>query len=70
MLYHDHFTADFGNFRTTPIVLQYLGPSVLGANSINDVRITAPDAPLPVLIADRYLVLRSGKKRMRIDRRA
>ncbi len=29
-----------GNFRTTPIILQYLGPSVLNANSINDVRIT------------------------------
>ena len=29
-----------GNFRTTPIVLQYLGPSALTANSINDVRIT------------------------------
>ena len=41
-----------------------------GGLVINDVRITAPDAPLPVLIADRYLVLRSGKKRMRIDRRA
>jgi outer membrane receptor protein involved in Fe transport len=29
-----------GNFRTTPIILQYLGPSALGANTINDVRIT------------------------------
>ncbi|MBI5769391.1 MAG: hypothetical protein HZA93_16475 [Verrucomicrobia bacterium] len=29
-----------GNFRTTPIIQQYLGPSVLSANSINDVRIT------------------------------
>ena len=29
-----------GNFRTTPIVVQYLGPSVLGANSLNDARIT------------------------------
>jgi hypothetical protein len=29
-----------GNFRTTPIIVQYLGPSVLNANSINDVRIT------------------------------
>ena len=36
---------------------------------INDARIAAPDAPLPALIADRYLVMRSGKKRMRIDRR-
>lgn len=29
-----------GNFRTTPIIVQYLGPSVLNANSVNDVRIT------------------------------
>lgn len=37
-----------GNFRTTPIVLQYLGPSVLNANSINDVRITnVVDARVP-----------------------
>ena len=37
-----------GNFRTTPIVLQYLGPSVLGANSLNDVRITnVVDARVP-----------------------
>ncbi len=37
-----------GNFRTTPIVLQYLGPSVLNANSINDVRITnVVDARIP-----------------------
>jgi hypothetical protein len=37
-----------GNFRTTPIVVQYLGPSVVGANSLNDVRITnVVDARLP-----------------------
>ncbi|MDP3070948.1 MAG: hypothetical protein Q8N18_11710 [Opitutaceae bacterium] len=37
----DVFQAAIGsNFRTTPIVQQYLGPSVLNANSINDVRIT------------------------------
>jgi tyrosyl-tRNA synthetase len=41
-----------------------------GGLAINDVRITEADAPLPALIADRFLVLRSGKKRMRIDRRA
>jgi tyrosyl-tRNA synthetase len=41
-----------------------------GGLSINDVRVTEADAPLPALIADRFLVLRSGKKRMRIDRRA
>ncbi len=33
-------STNSGNFRTTPIVLQYLGPSALTANSINDVRIT------------------------------
>jgi len=37
-----------GNFRTTPIVVQYLGPSTLGANTINDVRITnVIDARVP-----------------------
>lgn len=41
-----------------------------GGLVINDVRITSPEAPLPALIADRFLVVRSGKKRMRIDRRA
>lgn len=41
-----------------------------GGLTINDVRITEADAPLPALIAGRYLVMRSGKKRMRIDRRA
>ena len=35
-------STNSGNFRTTPIILQYLGPSVLNANSINDVRITNP----------------------------
>jgi hypothetical protein len=29
-----------GGFRRSPVVIQYLGPSVLGANSIDDVRIT------------------------------
>jgi tyrosyl-tRNA synthetase len=41
-----------------------------GGLAINDVRITAADAPLPALIAARFLVMRSGKKRLRIDRRA
>ncbi|PAW62907.1 MAG: hypothetical protein B9S34_15385 [Opitutia bacterium Tous-C1TDCM] len=37
-----------GNFRTTPIVVQYLGPSVLNAATINDVRVTnVVDARLP-----------------------
>ncbi len=41
-------SSNSGNFRTTPIVLQYLGPSVLNANSINDVRITnVVDARIP-----------------------
>ena len=45
----DVFQATIGsNFRTTPLVLQYLGPSVLNANSINDVRITeVVTAPIP-----------------------
>jgi len=41
-------STNSGNFRTTPIVVQYLGPSVLAANSINDVRITnVIDARVP-----------------------
>ncbi len=45
----DVFQAAIGsNFRTTPLVLQYLGPSVLNANSINDVRINeVVTAPIP-----------------------
>ncbi len=31
-----------GGFRRSPVVIQYVGPSVLGANSVNDVRITEP----------------------------
>ena len=41
-------STNSGNFRTTPIVLQYLGPSVLATNSLNDVRITnVVDARVP-----------------------
>ncbi|MDL2335233.1 MAG: tyrosine--tRNA ligase [Chloroflexota bacterium] len=40
-----------------------------GGLVINDVRVTTPDTPLPALIADRFLVMRSGKKRLRIDKR-
>jgi tyrosyl-tRNA synthetase len=40
-----------------------------GGFSVNGERITAIDAPLPEAIAGRYLVLRAGKKRQRIDRR-
>ncbi len=29
-----------GAFRTAPVIVQYLGPSVVGANSLSDVRIT------------------------------
>lgn len=45
----DVFQAAIGsNFRTTPLVQQYLGPSVLDAPTINDVRITeVVTAPLP-----------------------
>lgn len=41
-----------------------------GGLVINDVRITSPEAPLPALIGDRFLVMRSGKKRLRIDRKS
>jgi tyrosyl-tRNA synthetase len=41
-----------------------------GGFSINGERITAIDSPLPEKVAGRYLVLRAGKKRQRIDRRA
>lgn len=45
-----------GNFRTTPIILQYLGPSAIGANTLNDVRITnSVTATLPK-DGDRYNV--------------
>ena len=40
-----------------------------GGFSINDVRVTSPDAPLPAPIAGRFLVLRAGKKRTMIGRR-
>jgi tyrosyl-tRNA synthetase len=40
-----------------------------GGLSINDERVAAPDSPVPAPIADRYLVLRSGKKSLRIGRR-
>ncbi len=40
-----------------------------GGLSINGVRVTAVDAALPAAIADRYLVLRAGKKRLLIARR-
>ncbi|MES2696375.1 MAG: hypothetical protein V4773_23095, partial [Verrucomicrobiota bacterium] len=37
----DVFQATLGGaFRTTPVLVQYLGPSVVGANSLSDVRIT------------------------------
>jgi tyrosyl-tRNA synthetase len=39
-----------------------------GGFSINDERVTAPDAAVPAPIAGRYLVLRSGKKSLRIGR--
>jgi tyrosyl-tRNA synthetase len=40
-----------------------------GALSINDQRVSAPDEPLPELIAGRYIVLRAGRKRLLIARR-
>lgn len=37
----DVFQATIGGaFRTTPVIVQYLGPSVVGANSLSEVRIT------------------------------
>jgi tyrosyl-tRNA synthetase len=40
-----------------------------GGLTINDARISAVDAPLPELVAGRYLVLRAGRKRLLIARR-
>jgi len=40
-----------------------------GGLSINDARVTVVDAPVPDLVAGRYLVLRAGKKRLMIARR-
>jgi len=40
-----------------------------GGFSINDERVTDPALPVPQPIADRYLVLRAGKKRLMIGRR-
>ena len=40
-----------------------------GGFSINDARVTAPDAPLPEPVAGRYYVLRAGKKRQMIARK-
>jgi tyrosyl-tRNA synthetase len=39
-----------------------------GGLTINDERVSAPDAAVPELIAGRYLVLRVGRKNMRIGR--
>ncbi len=40
-----------------------------GGVSINDIRIATLDAPLPQLVADRYLLVRAGKKRLTVGRR-
>jgi tyrosyl-tRNA synthetase len=39
-----------------------------GGLSINDERVAAVDSVVPALVADRYLVLRAGKKSVRIGR--
>jgi tyrosyl-tRNA synthetase len=39
-----------------------------GGLSVNDARITAPDAPIPELVAGEWLVVRVGKRRLRIGR--
>ncbi|HEY0443897.1 MAG TPA: tyrosine--tRNA ligase [Candidatus Limnocylindrales bacterium] len=40
-----------------------------GGLSINDERVTSPDAPVPEPIAGEWLVVRVGKKRLRVGRR-
>ncbi|MEO7118927.1 MAG: tyrosine--tRNA ligase [Candidatus Limnocylindrales bacterium] len=40
-----------------------------GGVSINGERITTPDALLPALVADRYVLVRAGKKRLAVGRR-
>ncbi len=40
-----------------------------GGFSVNDQRVSAPDAPVPPPIAGRYLVLRSGRRTLRVGRR-
>jgi len=39
-----------------------------GGLSLNDVRVSAPEAAVPELIAGRYLVMRAGRKNLRIGR--
>jgi tyrosyl-tRNA synthetase len=41
---------------------------VQGGLSINDERVAAPDGAIPAPIDGRYLVLRAGKRSMRIGR--
>jgi tyrosyl-tRNA synthetase len=41
-----------------------------GGLSINDVRIAAPDSPVPAPLAGEWVVVRIGKKRLRVGRRA
>jgi tyrosyl-tRNA synthetase len=41
-----------------------------GGLSINDERVAAPDSPVPPPIAGEWLVVRVGKKRLRVGRRA
>jgi tyrosyl-tRNA synthetase len=40
-----------------------------GGLSINDERVKSPDAPVPEPIDGRWLVVRVGKKRLRVGRR-
>jgi tyrosyl-tRNA synthetase len=40
-----------------------------GGLSLNNARVTAPDAPVPPPIADEWLVVRVGKRKLRIGRR-
>jgi tyrosyl-tRNA synthetase len=41
-----------------------------GGLAINDERVAEPDSPVPAPIAGEWLVVRIGKKRLRVGRRA
>jgi len=40
-----------------------------GGLSVNNARVTTPDAPVPPPIAGEWLVVRVGKRKLRIGRR-
>ena len=53
---------------STPRTATPAEPSAQGGLSINDERVKAPEDAVPAPIAGRYLVLRAGKKNLRIGR--